>query len=84
MFSIPNPRRYMFLKIPLRSLYDKYIDRPKLSELKKPFEYIVPPSALKWGFGTIKQLAPLTLRLNGYKWNCLKITYEMDLISVKT
>ena len=24
-------------------LYDEYIDRPKLSEQKNPFEYIVPP-----------------------------------------
>ena len=29
--------------IPLTFLYDEYIDRPKLSEQKKPFEYIVPP-----------------------------------------
>ena len=30
--------------IPLNFLYYKYIDRPKLSEQKNPFEYIVPPS----------------------------------------
>ena len=29
--------------IPLTVLCDEYIDRPKLSEQKKPFEYIVPP-----------------------------------------
>ena len=29
--------------IPLTALYDDYIDWPKLSEQKKPFEYIVPP-----------------------------------------
>ena len=29
--------------IPVSTLYDKYIDRPKLSEQKNPFEYIVPP-----------------------------------------
>ena len=29
--------------IPLTFLYDEFIDRPKLSEQKKPFEYIVPP-----------------------------------------
>ena len=29
--------------IPLTFLYNEYIDRPKLSEQKKPFEYIVPP-----------------------------------------
>ena len=35
--------------IPLTTLYDDYIDRPKLSEQKNPVEYIVPPSPLKWG-----------------------------------
>ena len=29
--------------IPLTFLYGEYIDRPKLSEQKNPFEYIVPP-----------------------------------------
>ena len=29
--------------IPVSTLYDEYIDRPKLSEQEKPFEYIVPP-----------------------------------------
>ena len=33
--------------IPLTTLYDEYIDRPKLSEQKKLFECIV-PSPLKW------------------------------------
>ena len=33
--------------IPLTILYDDYIDRRKLTEQKKPFEYIVPPP-LKW------------------------------------
>ena len=28
---------------PLTYLYDEYIDQPKLSEQKNPFEYIVPP-----------------------------------------
>ena len=32
-------------------LYDEYIDRPKLSEQKNPFEYIVPPPTS--GVGTI-------------------------------
>ena len=27
--------------IPLTFLYDEYIDRPKLTEQKNPFEYIV-------------------------------------------
>ena len=29
--------------IPLTTLYDYYIDRPKLTDQKNPFEYIVPP-----------------------------------------
>ena len=36
--------------IPVSTLYDEYIDRPKLSEQKNPFEYIVPPSSR--GVGT--------------------------------
>ena len=33
--------------IPLTTLYDKYIDRQKMTEKKNVFEYIVPP-LLKW------------------------------------
>ena len=29
--------------IPVSTLYDEYIDRPKLSEQNEPFEFIVPP-----------------------------------------
>ena len=29
--------------MPLTTLYDEYIDRSKLSEQKKPVEYVVPP-----------------------------------------
>ena len=29
--------------IPVSSLYDEYIDRPKSSEHRKPLDYIVPP-----------------------------------------
>ena len=32
-----------FSMIPPTTLYDEYIDRPKLTEQKKPFKYIVPP-----------------------------------------
>ena len=38
--------------LPLTFLYDKYIDRPKKFEQKKPAEYIVPP--LTSGVGTIR------------------------------
>ena len=34
--------------IPLTFLYDKYINRPNMSEQKNPFEYIAPPPN-KWG-----------------------------------
>ena len=34
--------------IPLTNLYDEYIGRPKLTEQKNIFEYIVPPSPIKW------------------------------------
>ena len=37
--------------IPLTFLCDEYIDRPKLSEQKKTFEFIVPPPTS--GVGTI-------------------------------
>ena len=37
--------------IPLTFLFNEYIDRPKLSEQKKPFEYIVPPPTS--GVGTM-------------------------------
>ena len=35
-----------FLVIPLTTLYDEEIDQPTLTELKNPFEYIVPPSLI--------------------------------------
>ena len=35
--------RWIFVIEPLTTLYDEYIDQPKLSEQKKPVEYIVPP-----------------------------------------
>ena len=40
--------------ITVSTLYDEYIDRPKLTEQKKtnPFEYIVPPPSR--GVGTIR------------------------------
>ena len=36
--------------IPVSTLYDEYSDRPKLTEQKKPVEYIVPPPSR--GVGT--------------------------------
>ena len=37
--------------IPVSTLYDEYIDRPKLTEQKNAFEYIVPSPSR--GVGTI-------------------------------
>ena len=34
--------------IPVSTLYGEYIDRPKLTEKKHPFEYIVPPPSRGW------------------------------------
>ena len=38
--------------IPVSTLYDEYIEQRKLTEQKKPVEYIVPPPSR--GVGTIK------------------------------
>ena len=54
---IPSGRRF-FLVISLIFLYDEYIDRPKLSEQKKPIEDIVPPPPPQVGSD---QLVPLEL-----------------------
>ena len=40
--------------IPLTFLYDEYIDWPKLSEQKNPFEYIFPSPPPTSGVGAIK------------------------------
>ena len=47
--------------IPLTFLYDAYIDRPKLSEEKNPFEYIVPPPTSRVGaiIAKMTQLRPV-------------------------
>ena len=46
--------------IPVSTLYDEYIDRPKLSEQKNPFEYIVPPSSRGVGTNIAKDKATHT------------------------
>ena len=46
-FIFHIPRWTGFLMILLTTLCDDYIDRPKLSEQKNPFDYIV-PLPLKW------------------------------------
>ena len=52
IFFISNSRLDEFLMISLIFLYDEYIDRPKLTEQKNPFEYIVPSPTS--GVGTKK------------------------------
>ena len=55
--------------IPLTFLYDEYIDRPKLTEQKKPpFQYIVPPPH-KWG----RNKKPEFHQLNNYNTIVLKL-----------
>ena len=48
--------------IPVSTLYDEYIDRPKFSEQKSPFEYKVPPPSR--GVGTIRCLEMFYENLN--------------------
>ena len=55
--------------IPLIFLYDENIDRPKLSEQKNPFEYIVPPH--KWG-RTVSKFLKQVQRLVEEKYVVLK------------
>ena len=59
--------------IPLTTLNDEYIDRPKLSEQKKPFEYIVPPSPLKVGVGTIYFRFDVSIPFATLKTNILMV-----------
>ena len=42
-FQFRIQRWMSFLMILLAFLYNEYIDQPKLTERKNPFEYIVPP-----------------------------------------
>ena len=75
--------------IPLTFLYDEYIDRPKLTEQKNPFEYIVPPPTSRVGtkknlnktffkLKTIRQLVRKIGLLNPpfflFLWNGLSIS----------
>ena len=57
--------------MPTRFLYDEYIDRPKLSEQKNPFEYIIPPSQV----GS-EQQAELRIIL----YHLLNLPYYLQLI----
>ena len=50
--------------IPVSTLYDEYIDWPKLTEQKKPVEYIVPPPPSR-GVGTIN--TPLSFSLSRHE-----------------
>ena len=56
--------------IPDSILYDEYIGRRKLTEQKKPFEYIVPPPSR--GVGTIRRYLLLIVPANEYdKTSCV-------------
>ena len=57
--------------IPLTCLYDEYIDSPKLSEQKKPFEYIVPPPTSEVG----------TTR---YKYRCAAVLFKKRQTDIKS
>ena len=59
-----------FLMLPLTFLYDEYIDRPKLTEQKNPFEYIVPAPTS----GSEQKAGETLNSIHGEKWN-LKIQF---------
>ena len=48
--------------ISVSTLYDEYIDRPKLTEKKNPFEYIVPSPSR--GVGTINLIFALLVQVS--------------------
>ena len=43
--------------IPLTFLYDEFIDRPKLTEQKNPFDYIVPSPTRGVGTNKIENIS---------------------------
>ena len=64
--------------VPVSTLYDEYIDRPKLTEQKNPVEYIVPPRPSR-GVGTIMEITwkiyfLIILNLN-LENGCIKTNY---------
>ena len=65
--------------IPVLTLYDEYIDRPKLTEQTKPFEYIVPSPSR--GVGTIIRFIADTPNVKNVRTD-LKTFAEIFTISV--
>ena len=65
--------------IPFKFLYDEYIDRPKVSEQKKPFEYIDPPPQLESEQLPIKHLFLTSLLLKIVYLVCLSILSEINI-----
>ena len=62
--------------IPVSTLYDEFIDRPKLTERKKnPFEYIVPPPSR--GIGTIIPSCKLDILMFTQISTRLSMTYKI-------
>ena len=83
-----------FLMIPVSTLYNEYIVRPKLSEQKKPFDYIVPPPSR--GVGTMSYggcstdsyIVPIVLRIilmssKVVKLNFRQYMWNFSLLSPK-
>ena len=67
--------------IPLTNLYEEYIDRPKCSEQKNPFEYIVPPPTS--GVGTKKlQKMESKLMQRGLQRQILTVVF-LKLVTVR-
>ena len=69
--------------IPLIFLCDEYIDRPKLTEQKNPFEYIVPPPPLQWArnnYGRFSLSVFLKLKTHFFKCNILFSSHKLERI----
>ena len=64
--------------IPFTFLCDEYVDRPKLTEQKNPFEYIVPPPD-KWGRNNDEIGSKSTS--NKILWRCIKLVKVVQCIS---
>ena len=66
--------------IPLTFLYDEYIDRPKFSEQKNPFEYIFPPPPVGSEQGTLL-LSLIRIKSNFVLWRSViqtKFYYALE------
>ena len=55
--------------IPVSTLYDEYIDRPKLTQQKNPFEYIVPPPSIGVGTKNVHRSSEIAEKVNRQNGN---------------